>query len=225
MKRFDVGARVVEPTYGLGSVVAVEDAYTRVQFDEHGVKKFLTSMSKLEPSDEPVPAGARGAKTRKKRVTKKAVVAAAPAAQPTTTRADPYFTRIDTDIPSPDGDDDRRPQRRVLLDRVEEIPHLAALVDDVVGEEQPARVEPRVDHVEEPLVVLLPRVEEDEVERPGELRDLLRTRRRATTCTMSERPARWMFSASSFARDRVVLDRDEPAAGRRAAPCPIQIAL
>ena len=58
MKRFEVGARVVEPTYGLGSVVAVEDAYTRVQFDEHGVKKFLTSMSQLEPSDEPVPAGA-----------------------------------------------------------------------------------------------------------------------------------------------------------------------
>ena len=45
MKRFEVGARVVEPTYGLGSVVAVEDAYTRVQFDEHGIKKFLTSMS------------------------------------------------------------------------------------------------------------------------------------------------------------------------------------
>ena len=80
MKRFEVGARVVEPTYGLGSVVAVEDAYTRVQFDEHGIKKFLTSMSKLEPSDEPAPAGARGIKTRKKRVTKKAAVAAAPAA-------------------------------------------------------------------------------------------------------------------------------------------------
>jgi hypothetical protein len=80
MKRFEVGARVMEPTYGLGSVVAVEDAYTRVQFDEHGVKKFLTSMSKLEPSDEPAPAGARGVKTRKKRVTKKAAVAAAPAA-------------------------------------------------------------------------------------------------------------------------------------------------
>jgi hypothetical protein len=29
MKRFEVGARVVEPTYGLGSVVAVEDAYTQ----------------------------------------------------------------------------------------------------------------------------------------------------------------------------------------------------
>lgn len=82
MKRFEVGARVVEPTYGLGSVVAVEDAYTRVQFDDHGVKKFLTSMSRLEPSDEPVPAGARGAKPRKKRVTKKAAPAPVAAAEP-----------------------------------------------------------------------------------------------------------------------------------------------
>ena len=77
MKRFDVGARVVEPTYGLGSVIAVEDAYTRVQFDEHGVKKFLTSMSRLEPSSEPVPAGLRGSKVRKKRAPKKAAAGAA----------------------------------------------------------------------------------------------------------------------------------------------------
>ena len=78
MKRFEVGARVVEPTYGLGSVIAVEDAYTRIQFDEHGVKKFMTSMSKLEPSNEPVPAGLRTVKSRKKRtVTAKAAPAAA----------------------------------------------------------------------------------------------------------------------------------------------------
>jgi RNA polymerase-interacting CarD/CdnL/TRCF family regulator len=77
MKRFEVGARVVEPTYGLGSVVAVEDAYTRVQFDEHGVKKFLTSMSRLEPSNEPVPAGVRSAKPRKKRAPRKVVAAVA----------------------------------------------------------------------------------------------------------------------------------------------------
>ena len=82
MKRFEVGARVMEPTYGLGSVIAVEDAYTRVQFDEHGMKKFLTSMSKLEPSDEPAPAGARGVKPRKKRVTKKAVAAPVQEAEP-----------------------------------------------------------------------------------------------------------------------------------------------
>jgi hypothetical protein len=42
-----------------------------VQFDEHGIKKFLTSMSKLEPSDEPVPAGLRSGKPRKKRAPKK----------------------------------------------------------------------------------------------------------------------------------------------------------
>jgi len=78
MKRFEVGSRVVEPTYGLGSVIAVEDAYTRVQFDEHGVKKFMTSMSKLEPSNEPVPAGLRSAsKPRKKRTVKPKVAAVA----------------------------------------------------------------------------------------------------------------------------------------------------
>jgi hypothetical protein len=70
MKRFEVGSRVMEPTYGLGSVIAVEDAYLRIQFDEHGVKKFLTSMSRLEPSSEPAPASAKGAaKPRRKRKT------------------------------------------------------------------------------------------------------------------------------------------------------------
>ena len=77
MQRFEVGARVVEPTYGLGSVVAVEDAYTRVQFDEHGMKKFLTSMSRLEPSDEPAPPGMKG-KVRKKRAPKKVAAVEAP---------------------------------------------------------------------------------------------------------------------------------------------------
>jgi len=48
-----------------------------VQFDEHGVKKFMTSMSKLEPSNEPVPAGLRTGKPRKKRTVK---AKAAPAA-------------------------------------------------------------------------------------------------------------------------------------------------
>ena len=103
MKRFEVGARVVEPTYGLGSVVAVEDAYTRVQFDEHGIKKFLTSMSKLEPSDEPVPAGLRAAgKPRKKRAPKK--VAAARCRRIARRRIDPAsYLLYDSEIPSPDG--------------------------------------------------------------------------------------------------------------------------
>ena len=81
MKRFEVGARVVEPTYGLGSVVAVEDAYTRVQFDEHGVKKFMTSMSKLEPSNEPVPAGLRSGQAAQEAHRQGEVAAAVAAAE------------------------------------------------------------------------------------------------------------------------------------------------
>lgn len=76
MKRYEVGARIVEPTYGLGSVIAIEDAYTRIQFDEHGVKKFLTSLARLEPSDEPAPAKTRGGKPRRKRKTTKKVAVA-----------------------------------------------------------------------------------------------------------------------------------------------------
>jgi hypothetical protein len=67
MKRFEVGARVVDPTYGFGSITAVEDAYVRVQFDEHGEKKFLTSLSKLEVSDEPMPPPSARRKVRRKK--------------------------------------------------------------------------------------------------------------------------------------------------------------
>ena len=62
-KRFDVGSRLSEPTYGLGSVIAVEDAYLRIDFDEHGVKKFLTSLATFVSSKEPAPS--RGRRKRK----------------------------------------------------------------------------------------------------------------------------------------------------------------
>ena len=65
-KRFEVGARVHEPTYGSGSVISVEDAFTRIQFDDNTVRKFLTSLAKLEPTSEPAPA-ARAPRTRKRK--------------------------------------------------------------------------------------------------------------------------------------------------------------
>ena len=90
MKRFEVGARVVEPTYGLGSVVAVEDAYTRVQFDEHGVKKFLTSMSASNRATNRCrPAYARR-KPRKKRGHRRRPSPARPRQRPTKSSA-AYF--------------------------------------------------------------------------------------------------------------------------------------
>ena len=65
-KRFEVGARVHEPTYGSGSVISVEDAFTRIQFDDNTVRKFLTSLAKLEPTNEPAPA-TRPQRTRKRK--------------------------------------------------------------------------------------------------------------------------------------------------------------
>ena len=72
MKRFDIGARVHEPTYGLGSVIAVEDAFTRIQFDDKTVRKFLTTLARIEPSSEPAPAARPRARKRKTAATAKA---------------------------------------------------------------------------------------------------------------------------------------------------------
>ena len=78
MKHFDVGARVHEPTYGLGSVIAVEDLFTRIQFDDNTVRKFLTSLARLEPSSEPAPT-TRTRTRKRKTTTAKTKKTAAPA--------------------------------------------------------------------------------------------------------------------------------------------------
>ena len=65
MKRFEVGARVHEPTYGLGSVIAIEDAFVRIQFDDKVARKFLLRLAKLESSAEPAPAARSRARKRK----------------------------------------------------------------------------------------------------------------------------------------------------------------
>lgn len=84
-KRFDVGARISEPTYGVGSVIAVEDAYTRIDFDEHGIKKFLTSLARFEHSSAPAPVSARKRKRKTAVKTSKSKTAPAPAPAPATT--------------------------------------------------------------------------------------------------------------------------------------------
>ena len=69
MKRFDVGSRVHEPTYGHGSVISVEDAFTRIQFDDNTVRKFLTSLAKIVASSEPAPTKRPRARARKTKKT------------------------------------------------------------------------------------------------------------------------------------------------------------
>ena len=72
MKRFDVGSRVHEPTYGHGSVIAIENAFTRIQFDDKTVRKFMTSLAKIEPSSEPAPTKRPRARARKTKTKKTA---------------------------------------------------------------------------------------------------------------------------------------------------------
>ena len=50
-----VGDRVHEPTYGYGSVISVEDAFTQIQFDDNTVRKFLTSLAKIVASSGRAP--------------------------------------------------------------------------------------------------------------------------------------------------------------------------
>ena len=79
MKRFEVGARVQEPTYGPGSVIALEDAFVRIQFDDKVVRKFLLRLARLQPSNAPAPASR--SRSRKRKISKKTgggKVAAAP---------------------------------------------------------------------------------------------------------------------------------------------------
>jgi hypothetical protein len=68
------GAQVEHPKFGLGSVVSCTDDYIVIKFDEHGEKKFVSSIAlpNLKKSDRQPPPEKRASRARKK--------AAAPAA-------------------------------------------------------------------------------------------------------------------------------------------------
>ena len=64
---FAQGAQVEHSKFGLGSVVSCNDDYIVIKFDDHGEKKFVTSMAlpALKKSDRQPPVEKRRA-TRKK---------------------------------------------------------------------------------------------------------------------------------------------------------------
>ena len=67
---FAINDRVHSAVYGAGTISHLDSQYTMIQFDEHGSKKFLTSMVKLERSSVPAPAKPVRAKTAKPKVAK-----------------------------------------------------------------------------------------------------------------------------------------------------------
>ena len=66
MKNWTKGDRVVQPTYGPGTLVEVNEHHTVIDFDEHGRRVFATRLVVLQATNEPAPA-----KTPRKRAVKK----------------------------------------------------------------------------------------------------------------------------------------------------------
>jgi hypothetical protein len=67
---YSQGAQVEHNKYGLGSVMSCTDEYIVIKFDEHGEKKFVSSMvlASLKKSDRQPPVEKRATRARKKAV-------------------------------------------------------------------------------------------------------------------------------------------------------------
>ncbi len=63
MASFKVGDRVVQANYGAGTITGVDDHHTVIEFDEHGVKTFATTLVVLERTASPAPQ--KGTKARR----------------------------------------------------------------------------------------------------------------------------------------------------------------
>jgi hypothetical protein len=55
MKSWTKGDRVVQPTYGPGTLVEVNEHHTVIDFDEHGRRTFATRLVTLQTTNEPAP--------------------------------------------------------------------------------------------------------------------------------------------------------------------------
>lgn len=78
MANFNQGAQVEHSKFGLGTVLASSDERIVIKFDDHGEKKFVTTMviGALKKSDRQPPAEKRASRARKP----KAATAATPQA-------------------------------------------------------------------------------------------------------------------------------------------------
>ena len=69
VRGYAIGDRVLQPQYGTGTIRLVDEYHTVIDFDEHGIRRFSTSMVKLERSSTVEP-GKPPKRTRKKAVPK-----------------------------------------------------------------------------------------------------------------------------------------------------------
>jgi hypothetical protein len=71
MRLYAKGDRVTQANYGPGTVTDANVRHTVIDFDQHGLRTFVTSLVVLEPTDEPAPPPRSKAAKRGKRATPK----------------------------------------------------------------------------------------------------------------------------------------------------------
>ena len=67
MKAWTKGDRDVQPTYGPGTLVEVNEHHTVIDFDEHGRRVFATRLVTLQTTNQPAPNKAAAKRTKKKK--------------------------------------------------------------------------------------------------------------------------------------------------------------
>jgi hypothetical protein len=71
MKGWSKGDRVVQATYGPGTLVEVNEHHTVIDFDGHGRRTFASRLVVLQATNEPAPNKAGKTRTRKKKKVEK----------------------------------------------------------------------------------------------------------------------------------------------------------
>ena len=71
-KTWTKGDRVVQPTYGAGTIVEYNEHHAVIEFDEHGKRTFSTRLVVLQSTSEPAPAKAARKRAPRKTKPKKA---------------------------------------------------------------------------------------------------------------------------------------------------------
>ena len=70
MKGWSKGDRVVQATYGPGTLVEVNEHHTVIDFDEHGRRTFASRIVVLQATNEPAPNKPAKTRAKKKKVEK-----------------------------------------------------------------------------------------------------------------------------------------------------------
>jgi hypothetical protein len=70
VRPYAIGDRVSQPQYGAGTITAVDEHHTVIDFDEHGPRTFSTPLVKLERSSTIAPVRTKTTKRKAARTAK-----------------------------------------------------------------------------------------------------------------------------------------------------------